>query len=154
MSTEGKTDNGRFVEGTSGNPSGRPPGSRNRATLLMEGLLDGEAEQLTRKAIDLAKAGDTRALGLCLNRLMPTRKDPLVLFDFPPIRSLDDVPLGMMSIITAISEGRLTPQEGQTLSRILSEHANALNTLELQRRVEKLEASQEDDKLRILKNHR
>src|SRR4029077_7685570 len=41
--------------GQSGNPSGRPKGSRNRTTLAAEALLDGEAEQLTRKAIELAK---------------------------------------------------------------------------------------------------
>ena len=47
MSTKGKKSSGQFAEGTSGNPSGRPAGSRNKATLLMEALLEGEAEQLT-----------------------------------------------------------------------------------------------------------
>jgi hypothetical protein len=43
-----------------GNP-GRPKGSRNKATLAAEALLDGEAETLTHKAIELAKGGDTTA---------------------------------------------------------------------------------------------
>ncbi len=156
MSTEGRMNNGQFAQGTSGNPSGRPLGSRNQATLLMESLLEGEAEQLTRKAIDLAKAGDTRALALCLDRLTPSRKDRLVCFEFPPIRSLEDIPLGMMSIMAAISEGRVTPQEGETLSRILTGHANALNAADLQQRVEKLEQgpSHDDSKVTIVKNYR
>jgi hypothetical protein len=43
--------NGQFLRGTSGNPKGRPLGSRNRASLLMEELLDGRAQALSEKAI-------------------------------------------------------------------------------------------------------
>ena len=34
-----------FKPGKSGNPSGRPHGSRNKATLALEALLDGEGRQ-------------------------------------------------------------------------------------------------------------
>jgi hypothetical protein len=139
MSTERKKNNSQFARGTSGNPSGRPPGSRNHATLLMEALLEGEAHELTRKAIDLAKAGDTHALRLCLDRLMPPGKDRLVHFDLPPIRDLDDVPLVMVSIMAAISEGKITPQEGEVISRILAEHAKVMTTQDVERRLQKLE---------------
>ena len=44
--------NGQFVRGASGNPKGRPLGSRNRASLLMEELLDGRAQALAEKAIE------------------------------------------------------------------------------------------------------
>ena len=50
-------DNGRKTDGTfaSGNkPGGRKAGSRNTATLAVEALLEGEAEGLTRKAIEMA----------------------------------------------------------------------------------------------------
>ena len=62
---------GRFKPG---NP-GRPKGARHKTTLAIEALLDGEAEALTRKAIELAKAGDLVALRLCLDRICPPRKD-------------------------------------------------------------------------------
>ena len=139
MSTENKKDNGQFARGTSGNPAGRPKGSRNHATLLMEALLEGEAHELTRKAIDLAMAGDTQALRLCLDRLMPPGKDRLVHFDLPPIGDLEDVPLGMVSIMTAISEGKITPQEGEVISRILAEQAKVMTTQDVERRLQKLE---------------
>ena len=47
-----------FPKGQSGNPGGRPRGSSNRATRAAEMLLDGEATALTRKAVELALAGD------------------------------------------------------------------------------------------------
>src|ERR1019366_2523784 len=56
MSTKRTNGSGQFSKGTSGNPSGRAPGSRNQATLLMESLLEGEAEQLNRKALELGVA--------------------------------------------------------------------------------------------------
>jgi hypothetical protein len=58
-----------FKPGQSGNPSGRPHGSRNKATLALEALLDGEGEAITRKAIEKALEGDTAALRLCLERI-------------------------------------------------------------------------------------
>ena len=65
---------GRFRPGQSGNPKGKPKGARNKATLAAQSLLDGEAEALTRKAVELAKAGDMTALRLCLERVVPSLK--------------------------------------------------------------------------------
>ena len=42
--------------------AGRPKGARNKVTVAVESLLDGEGEGLTRKAIELAMKGDTTAL--------------------------------------------------------------------------------------------
>ena len=64
----------RFQKGRSGNPNGRPKGSRNAATLAVEALLDGQAEALTRKAIEMALDGDAIALRLCLDRIYPRAK--------------------------------------------------------------------------------
>ena len=60
-----------FQPGQSGNPKGRPRGSRNRATLLAQELLGDEGETIMRKAIELAKKGDKLALKLCLERIVP-----------------------------------------------------------------------------------
>jgi hypothetical protein len=133
MLTEGRKSNGQFTKGTSGNPSGRPPGSRNRVTLLVEGLLGGEAEQLTRKAIELALEGDIQALRLCLNRITPPCKDRLVHFELPAALNPDEIALAMAAILRAISEGKITPQEGEVLSRILNVQAHLMN-MEISRR--------------------
>ena len=145
MPTNKKKNNGQFAKGTSGNPSGRPQGSRNQSTLLLESLFDGEGYELGRKAIELAKGGDVRALQLCMDRMLPPRKDRPVIFDLPPIQSLDDVSAGKMSILAAISEGNITPQEGEVISRILDSYAAVMVNQDLQQRVEKLEHPQPPD---------
>ena len=47
-----KKQTNRFQKGQSGNPKGKPKGTRNRTTLAVEALLDGQAEDLTQIAID------------------------------------------------------------------------------------------------------
>ena len=81
--TTGRLQDGTWPKGVSGNPMGRPRGARHRSTLAVEALLDGEAEGLTRKAIEVAMEGDVTALRLCLDRLAPARKDATVSFQLP-----------------------------------------------------------------------
>ena len=71
----------------SGNPKGRARGSRNKTTLALEALLDGQAEALTQKVIDKALEGDMGALRLCLDRILPPRRDRHVSVKLPAIAS-------------------------------------------------------------------
>jgi Family of unknown function (DUF5681) len=75
----------RFQPGQSGNPAGKPKGTRNRATMLAEQLLDGEAETMVRTAIQWAKKGNMAALRLCLDRILPVRHDRPVRFALPMV---------------------------------------------------------------------
>jgi hypothetical protein len=81
-----------FPKGQSGNPAGRPRGSSNRATRAAELLLDGEATALTRKAVELALAGDQAALRLCLDRTVAPRRERAVELALPPICSAAPLP--------------------------------------------------------------
>lgn len=60
-----------FVKGKSGNPSGKPKGCKHKATRAAQELLEGEAQALTRKAVEMAKDGNVVALRLCLERIVP-----------------------------------------------------------------------------------
>ncbi len=62
--------------------------SCNATTLALEALLDGQASALTQKAINLALAGDMAALRLCLDRILPPRKDSPVAFELPEMKTL------------------------------------------------------------------
>jgi hypothetical protein len=94
-----------FKPGQSGNPAGKPPGTRNRVTRAVEELLDGEAEALTRKAVEMAKAGDIQAMRICLDRIAPARKDRYVPIDLPPLDSADDAVKASAVIVAALSAG-------------------------------------------------
>ncbi len=112
----GQKQRGRpFAKGQSGNPAGKPKGARNRSTLAAEALLDGEAEKLTRKAIEMALAGDVVALKLCMERIIPPRKDRLVQFDMPSLEGAPGPEGAIPALLQAVSEGRITPNEAGTI---------------------------------------
>ena len=107
--------NGRNTAGkfTSGN-SGRPKGARNKKTLAIESLLEGQAEALTQTAISKALVGDGLALHLCMERIAPAPKDNSVSFPLLEMKDAMDASKAASSILTAVSEVELTPIEGNT----------------------------------------
>ena len=132
-----------FQKGQSGNPGGRPKGARNKATLAMEVLLDGEADRLTRKAVEMALAGDTTALRLCLERIMPARKDRPVTFALPKLETAADAVKATAALVEAVAAGDLTPSEAAELSKLVEGFTRAADLHDIQARLEKLEQQQE-----------
>jgi F0F1-type ATP synthase gamma subunit len=80
----------QFRKGQSGNPAGRPPGSRNRATSMVQNLLEGAAENIAKRAAQLAEDGNVAAIRICMNRLSPVGQHNPVAFELPPIHSTQD----------------------------------------------------------------
>jgi Family of unknown function (DUF5681) len=136
--TDPKQDS-RFQPGQSGNPGGRPKGSRNKATLVLESLLDGQAEALTQKAIEIALTGDMAALRLCLDRILPARKDRPVTFEMPAIESAADAKTASAALLTAVAAGSLTPSEAAEIAKLVDAYLKAIETSEVLARLEKLE---------------
>lgn len=126
-----------------GNP-GKPKGAKNKITRVAEALLEGEAEALTRKAIDQALAGDTVALRLCLERIAPVRKDRAIAINMPTVTGVEDHPHAVASIMNAVASGEITPAEGQSLSAVLEQHRRAVETCEIDARLRALEAERGD----------
>jgi hypothetical protein len=123
----------------SGNP-GRPPGARNRATVAAEALLDAEVEGLTRKCIELSLAGDTTALRLCLERIVPPRKSRSIQVALPPVEDAASARAASAALLAAVAAGELTPGEGEALARLLDLHLRATETEALRREVDELKA--------------
>lgn len=139
--TAGKQRGLPFKPGQSGNPAGRPKGARHKVTLAIEAILEGEAETLTRKAIELAQAGDITALRLCMDRLAPVRRDRPVTFDLPKIETADDLPKATQAIMEAVAGGELTPSEAAELGKLVDAHAKAIEVTDLHRRLAALEGN-------------
>jgi hypothetical protein len=108
-----------FQRGRSGNPVGRRPGSRNKATLASAKLLAGEAEGLTRKAVEAAFAGDPMALRLCVERLLPVCRERPVKFKLPPIESPADIATCMKAVTSALAKGEITPGEAGRIAGVV-----------------------------------
>ncbi len=131
---------GRFQPGQSGNPAGTRHGSKHRVTLAAEALLEGEAEKLTRKAIDSALAGDVVALKLCLDRVLPMRRGRLIKFELPTLGTPSDLVAALSSIAASVARGELTIEEGQGAAGILEIQRKAIETTELGERLKQVEA--------------
>ena len=126
-----------------GNP-GRPKGARHKVTQAIQALLDGEGEALTRKAIDLALAGDATALRLCLDRILPALRERPVsrasaFVRFAGCRSVS------AALFAAVSAGQIAPGEAREIGRLLELHLKALELHELDGRLAALEALTNDD---------
>jgi len=129
----------RFRPGESGNPAGKRPGTRNRATLAAEVLLDGEADTLTRKAIQLAKQGDITALRVCLDRILPPRRERPVQFKLPALRNAGDAAAAMAAIAEAVAGGELTMSEAAELAKVVESFVRALEATAFDQRLRALE---------------
>ena len=129
----------QFQKGQSGNPTGRPKGARNKSTLAAEALLDGEAEVLTRKVIELAKDGDRTALRLCFDRLLPVRRSRPVIFDLPDTSTPEGILAAHDAVLAAVATGEVTPEEAQIICGLIDTRRRAIDTYELERRMSALE---------------
>jgi hypothetical protein len=113
-----------FQKGQSGNPS-------------------GEANRLTRKVVEMALAGDTTALRLCLERIMPARKDRPVTFALPKLETAADAVKATAALVEAVARGDITPAEAAELSKLVEGFIRAVEVHDIQVRLERLEAHQE-----------
>jgi hypothetical protein len=122
-----------------GNP-GRPAGSKNKTTRMAEQLLDGQAEQLVQKLVELALDGNVAALRMVLDRVCPPRKGQPVDIVMPPINSSQDVFPAIASVWTAIRDGQLTPEEASALSIVIDRSIHAIELQDIAKRIAALEA--------------
>lgn len=136
----GQIQDGRFPKGSSGNPAGKPKGARHRTTLAAEALLDGEVEGLTRKAIELALDGDTTALRLCLDRILPPRRERPTNFELPRLQSAADTAAAVAAIVAAVAAGEIMLGEAAELARLVDTFVKAIEANEFDQRLRALEA--------------
>jgi hypothetical protein len=119
-----------FAEGN----SGRKPGSQNRTTRVAAALLEDEAAELVRTAIDLGKAGDVMMLKFLVGRILP--KERSVRVELPPTDGDFDAVDAMAAILNAAVSGQILPSEAAALASVVTAYARALDVTELRAIVE------------------
>ena len=129
----------QFQPGQSGNPNGRPAGSRNKTTMVMEALLEDSAERIARMAIVRATGGEDAMIKLCFDRLYPSRKDRHIRFALPELNTAADAAKAVAAITAGVAAGELTPGEGAQLSQLVANYVKALEIADLEARGQRRE---------------
>jgi hypothetical protein len=130
----GKTRGKPFAKG---NP-GKPKGARHKTTVAIEALLEGEAEGIGRKCIEMALEGDGTALRLAMERIAPVRRARLT-FTMPAVETIADLPKAVGAILKAVANGTLSPEEASAIGGAISLQSRVLEVSELDRRITALE---------------
>lgn len=128
-----------WKKGQSGNPAGKQPGSRNKATMLVLSLMEDGAKEITQAVIDAARGGDLSAARLVLERLAPPMRERPISINLPDTSTAEGISQAQQAIIEAVGMGELLPGEGIVLAGLVEARRKALETLELDERVTALE---------------
>jgi hypothetical protein len=128
-----------FQPGQSGNPAGRPRGARNKKTLALEAMLDGESEALMEKMIGFAKLGDDLAMRLCMERMLAPQRERPVPLRLPRIETDADARRASAEVIEALGEGEVTPKEAEHLMRAIAGAAVIVQSSEILARLNRIE---------------
>src|SRR4051812_21117802 len=115
----GEMQSGRFKRGQSGNPRGKRPGSRNRASVVLDKMLADDGADVVQAVLTAAKGGDMAAARLVLDRIVPVRKGRPVRLDLPIIESAADVLMALSTTVAVMAEGEITPDEAAVVAGVL-----------------------------------
>ena len=125
---------------------GRPPGSKNKTTRMLEQLIEGQAEEFVEKLKESALAGDVACLRIIMDRLIPLRKSQPIEVDIPPINGSQDVLSVISSVWDAIRDGELTPEEATALCPLIDRSIRAIEVNNLSKRLDELESRVESER--------
>lgn len=131
-----------WKKGQSGNPKGKPYGTRNKATQMVLGLMEGAAEEITKAVLDAARGGDLSAAKMVLERLAPPMRERPINIDLPDTGTAQGCADASNAVLQAVGVGDLLPGEGATLAGIIENRRRSIETLELEARIVTLEESQ------------
>ena len=128
-----------WKKGQSGNPRGRPKGSRNKATLLAIAAMEGELADVVRVVIDAAKGGDMAAARLVVDKLVPATRERPLSIALPNVATADDCAAAQAKVLSAGAAGDLLPGEGEAIAGLIEHQRRSLETSDLIGRMHELE---------------
>ncbi len=133
-----------FKPGQSGNPAGRPRGTRNASTKLREQIaadLPGILETL----VSAARSGDVSAARVLIDRCLPPLRAESAAVSLPAVAKAESLTDAGRAVLDAVAAGRLAPETGRELIGALASLGRVAEIDELERRLCALEAQTNDD---------
>jgi len=117
---------------------GRPRGSRNKSTLALQELLGAHAEALVSKCVVSALQGDSTAMRLCMERLLPPLKNNPVQLPLPAVLNAVGVGKAMEQLVTSVAQGQITPDDAEKLAKVLAIRAGRLGAEDTERQLDRM----------------
>ncbi len=129
----------KFKPGESGNPNGRPKGAKDKRTELLQAITKTfkSEEQFWIKVAEMAGDGDSTAMGMIANRLLPTLKPSTHEFSFN--LQGNDLFANSESVLKGITGGEIDPGIGVALLQAINGTARVKEVIELEQRIAQLE---------------
>ena len=129
----------RFQQGMSGNPRGKAPGTRNKATLLVIKLMESGAKEITEAVIAAARNGDMAAARMILDRLAPPARERPIEIPLPDTSTAQGVADAQRAVLDAVASGEIMPGEAATLAGVIDARRRAIELVEIEQRLRALE---------------
>jgi hypothetical protein len=125
--------------GQSGNPAGRPVGSRNKKTLAAEEALFDHAHELVEDLVQRAMAG--AAMRLRMERILPAGRGRPLPIELPPVRNSQEAYAAAAVVMEALKEGAISTREAVDLLRVVQGLARLIGTVDFIRRSARTEVA-------------
>ena len=126
----------KFEKGHPGGP-GRPRGSRNKSTLILEAIARKGGPGVVRAMMRKATAGDVPAARLMMPRFWPA--GTFVEFDLPPVTDAAGVADAQACVLAAAGNKELSLEQADRYSKIIENRRRALETAEIERNLREAE---------------
>ncbi len=126
-----KKTRGKPFEKHNKHGKGRPPGSRNEATVWLEKMAADDVGEVLKMVLAKAKAGDMLAAKLVLDRVLPPRKGSRVKISIPTPRTAAEVEAASAKVIEAACDGEITLDEAEILTALLEARRKVIETADL-----------------------
>lgn len=131
----------QWKPGQSGNPKGRRRGSKNKATLLRDGI---DVERILATLATAALKGDVSAARVLLERALPPPRSTYPLVTIPAAKRAATLTETAQAIVRAVASGEVAADVGAALVNALAQTAHVAELDELERRLAALEERDDD----------
>ena len=134
-----------FAKGVSGNPAGRPQGSRNRSTALRDLISDDQSEAILNTMIKAAMEGNLTAARYLLDRVAPASHSQSIMIDLPPIETVEAGAQAIDATLKAVGQGDITLNEAKEIIELIKDRMKLIETVGFEQRLLKVEQEIRDE---------